>query len=220
LRSFSGRASVIGGMKGFSLRKSPSCADFMEFVDVFFVDEAGQLSLAKFWPCAAAGRSLVLLGDLQQLKQPQKGSHPKGSDISALAHLLDGRSRRRTFCYLVQQDHRECEESLRMARRSRMLHSGLEALQDHWDKTEYAAGYRARFSAIPDSEAAHHCWRTGWEDADTELLESARHNRILAEGREDDYAAPGVYSLTQAAPPARMASPSMKNALHLGKRAG
>jgi hypothetical protein len=37
-------------MKGFSLRKSPSCADFMEFVDVFFVDEAGQLSLAKFWP--------------------------------------------------------------------------------------------------------------------------------------------------------------------------
>jgi hypothetical protein len=50
LRSFSGRASVIGGMKGFSLRKSPSCADFMEFVDVFFVDEAGQLSLAKFWP--------------------------------------------------------------------------------------------------------------------------------------------------------------------------
>jgi hypothetical protein len=50
LRSFSGRASVIGGMKGFSLRKSPSCANFMEFVDVFFVDEAGQLSLAEFWP--------------------------------------------------------------------------------------------------------------------------------------------------------------------------
>src|ERR1700734_3469456 len=27
----------------------------------------------------------------QQLEQPQKGSHPENSDISALAHLLDGR---------------------------------------------------------------------------------------------------------------------------------
>jgi hypothetical protein len=68
-----------------------------------------------------------------------------------------------------------------------MIHSGLEALQGHWDKEEYAAGYRARFSAIPDFEEAHHCWRTGWEDADTELLESARHSRSLAEGREDEY---------------------------------
>jgi uncharacterized protein len=34
---------------------------------------------------------LVLLGDPQQLEQPQQGSHPEGSDISALAHLLDGR---------------------------------------------------------------------------------------------------------------------------------
>jgi hypothetical protein len=68
-----------------------------------------------------------------------------------------------------------------------MIHSGLEALNGHWDKEEYAAGYRARFSAIPNSEEAHHCWRTGWEDADTELLESARHSRILAEGREDEY---------------------------------
>jgi hypothetical protein len=33
----------------------------------------------------------VLLGDPQQLEQPQKGSHPEGSDISALAHLLDGK---------------------------------------------------------------------------------------------------------------------------------
>ncbi len=53
---------------------------------------------------------------------------------------------------------------------------------------EYAAGYRARLTAIPDSDAAHHCWRCGWEDADTEMLESARHDRVLEEGREDDYA--------------------------------
>ena len=101
-----------------------------------------------------------------------------------------------------------------------MSYSRLEALNGYWDKEEYAAGYRARSSAIPDSEAAHHCWRTGWEGADTELLESARHNRILAEGREDDYADTWglLFDAGGAAP--RMASPSMKNALHLGKRAG
>jgi len=60
-------------------------------------------------------------------------------------------------------------------------------LKGHWDRSEYAAGYRARFTAIPDFEGAHHCWRVGWEDADTEVLELARHNQAIAEGREDDY---------------------------------
>ena len=64
-----------------------------------------------------------------------------------------------------------------------MIHPGLAALK-HWDKEEYAAGYRARFSEIPDSESAHQCWRCGWEDADTEALESARHKQASDEGRE------------------------------------
>jgi uncharacterized protein len=66
-----------------------SRADFMDSVDVLFVDEAGQMSLANVLACAPAGKSLVLLGDPQQLEQPQKGNHPEGSDISALAHLLN-----------------------------------------------------------------------------------------------------------------------------------
>jgi hypothetical protein len=68
-----------------------------------------------------------------------------------------------------------------------MNHPGLEALMGQWDKAEYAAGYRARLSAIPDFDGAHHCWRVGWEDADTEMLELARHKQAVAEGREDDY---------------------------------
>ena len=68
-----------------------------------------------------------------------------------------------------------------------MIHPELEALKGHWDKEEYAAGYRARLTAIPDFEGAHHCWRVGWEDADTEMLELARHNHAIAEGREDDF---------------------------------
>src|ERR1700710_363357 len=50
-----------------------------------------------------------------------------------------------------------------------MIHQGLAALEK-WDTIEYAAGYLARLAAIPDSEIAHHCWRYGWEDADTEAF--------------------------------------------------
>jgi uncharacterized protein len=81
-----GAINVLGGTPWLWSRP-----EFMNSVDVLFVDEAGQMSLANVLACAPAGLSLVLLGDPQQLEQPQKGSHPEGSDISALAHLLDGR---------------------------------------------------------------------------------------------------------------------------------
>ena len=60
-------------------------------VDVLFVDEAAQMSLANVLAVSQAADSLVLLGDPQQLEQPTKGSHPDGAGVSALAHLLDGR---------------------------------------------------------------------------------------------------------------------------------
>jgi predicted RecB family nuclease len=62
--------------------------EYVEAVDVLFVDEAGQLSLADVLAVAQAAKSLVLLGDPQQLKQPQQGSHPEGTDVSALEQLL------------------------------------------------------------------------------------------------------------------------------------
>ncbi len=57
-------------------------------VDVLFVDEAGQVALANAVAASGAADSMVLLGDPQQLNQPQKGSHPDGVAISALQHLL------------------------------------------------------------------------------------------------------------------------------------
>ena len=57
-------------------------------VDALFVDEAGQVALANVLAMAGATRSIVLLGDPQQLDQPLQGSHPPGADRSALAHLL------------------------------------------------------------------------------------------------------------------------------------
>jgi predicted RecB family nuclease len=61
-------------------------------VDVLFVDEAGQMSLANTLASSPSATSIVLLGDPQQLDQPQKGVHPPGADVSALGHLLNGRA--------------------------------------------------------------------------------------------------------------------------------
>jgi AAA domain len=81
----SGAYNVIGGTAWVWSK------DVMaEAVDVLFVDEGGQMSLANVLACAQAAKSLVLLGDPQQLEQPQKASHPEGSEVSALAYLLEG----------------------------------------------------------------------------------------------------------------------------------
>ena len=57
-------------------------------LDVLFVDEAGQLSLADVLAVGTAACSLVLLGDPNQLPQVSQGSHPEGSGLSVLEHLL------------------------------------------------------------------------------------------------------------------------------------
>jgi len=81
-----GKANVVGGT---SWLWSPEAA--FEAVDVLFIDEAGQMSLADVLAVSQAGKKLVLLGDPQQLERPTKGSHPDGAEKSALEHLLDGR---------------------------------------------------------------------------------------------------------------------------------
>jgi uncharacterized protein len=61
-------------------------------VDVLFLDEAGQMSLANTLAVSQAATSIVLLGDPQQLDQPQRGIHPPGAEVSALGHLLNGQA--------------------------------------------------------------------------------------------------------------------------------
>jgi predicted RecB family nuclease len=82
----SGKANVVGGT---SWLWSPEKA--FELVDVLFIDEAGQMSLADVLAVSQAAKKLVLLGDPQQLERPTKGSHPDGAEKSALEHLLNGR---------------------------------------------------------------------------------------------------------------------------------
>lgn len=59
-------------------------------LDYLFVDEAGQMSLTQVLAASRSAKNLILLGDPQQLEQPQKGSHPEGSDVAALTYLLNG----------------------------------------------------------------------------------------------------------------------------------
>lgn len=81
-----GSAHVAGGTAFMWARE-----DFADAVDVLFVDEAGQMSLANVVAVSQAAGSLVLLGDPRQLDQPKQGSHPEGVGVSALDHLLGER---------------------------------------------------------------------------------------------------------------------------------
>ena len=85
-------------------------------VDVLFVDEAGQISLANVVAISRATDSLVLLGDPQQLDQPLKGSHPPGADRSALAHVLAGEA---TMPPIAACSSRPPGDSIRSCARSR-----------------------------------------------------------------------------------------------------
>jgi uncharacterized protein len=74
---------VVGGTQWLWARP-----DAQEAADVLFVDEAGQMSLANVLAASQGAASVVLLGDPQQLEQPQHGTHPEGTDVSALEHIL------------------------------------------------------------------------------------------------------------------------------------
>jgi len=78
-----GKAQVAAGTAWLWAREEAA-----DSVDVLFVDEAGQISLANTVAVSQAASSVVLLGDPQQLEQPKRGSHPDGTDVSALEHLL------------------------------------------------------------------------------------------------------------------------------------
>ena len=80
-----GEIDVVGGTAWLWSRE-----DLFESVDVLFVDEAGQMWLADVLALAQGGHNVVLLGDPQQLEQPQQGSHPDGAAVTALEHVLEG----------------------------------------------------------------------------------------------------------------------------------
>lgn len=62
--------------------------DASQVLDVLFIDEAAQMALANVLAVSQAARTVVLLGDPRQLEQPLQGTHPEGTAVSALDHIL------------------------------------------------------------------------------------------------------------------------------------
>jgi uncharacterized protein len=85
LAAFQAGANVLAGTQWLLSRP-----EYFEALDVLIVDEAGQMALANVLAVAQSAKSIVLLGDPQQLEQPLRGSHPDGAELSALEHFLNG----------------------------------------------------------------------------------------------------------------------------------
>jgi uncharacterized protein len=83
LDALRGTCAVGGGTSFFWAR-----SDARLCVDVLFIDEAAQMSLADVLAVSQAAESIVLLGDPRQLEQPIQGTHPAGVGVSALDHIL------------------------------------------------------------------------------------------------------------------------------------
>lgn len=80
-----GTANVVAGTSFMW-----STANYNESVDYLFVDEAGQLALIDTLAISLSTKNIILLGDPQQLQQPQQGVHPEGTEVSALEHVING----------------------------------------------------------------------------------------------------------------------------------
>jgi uncharacterized protein len=85
-QALSDGAAQVAGATSFLWAREEA----QDTLDVLIVDEAAQMALANVVAVSACAKSLILLGDPQQLEQPTQGSHPDGTDCSALDHLLEG----------------------------------------------------------------------------------------------------------------------------------
>jgi predicted RecB family nuclease len=78
-----GEVDVVGGTAWLFARD-----ELAEAFDVLIVDEAGQYAVANLAAVSGAARSIVLLGDPNQLAQVTQGIHADGAEASALGHVL------------------------------------------------------------------------------------------------------------------------------------
>jgi uncharacterized protein len=95
---------VIGGTAWLFTRP-----EWIGALDVLFIDEAGQVSLANAVAMSRCANNLVLLGDQMQLEQPVQGSHPGDAGLSVLQYALKDLSASRpdapVFHAVVPPDH-------------------------------------------------------------------------------------------------------------------
>ena len=76
---------VVGGTTWMFCRE-----ELADQFDLLVVDEAGQMSLANLLVMARCARSILLVGDQQQLAQPSQADHPGDSGQSCLEFWIQG----------------------------------------------------------------------------------------------------------------------------------
>jgi hypothetical protein len=87
-------AALLGALQGGACQVAGATtflwarADAHNALDVLVVDEAAQMALANVVAAAQCASTIILLGDPQQLDQPTQGTHPDGTGVSSLEHIL------------------------------------------------------------------------------------------------------------------------------------
>ncbi|MDA7437485.1 TM0106 family RecB-like putative nuclease [Synechococcus sp. AH-601-P06] len=79
--------AVVGGTTWMFCKE-----ELADQFDLLVVDEAGQMSLANLLLMARCAKSILLVGDQQQLAQPSQADHPGDSGQSCLEYWMDGAS--------------------------------------------------------------------------------------------------------------------------------
>ncbi len=77
--------NIIGGTTWVFSRE-----ELNNVFDVLVIDEAGQMSLANLLVMGGCAKSILLVGDQQQLSQPTKAHHPGDAGKSCLEYLMQG----------------------------------------------------------------------------------------------------------------------------------
>ena len=77
-------AAVIGGTVFSLVKETYDDAPF----DLLVIDEAGQVSLSNLLYMGRVARNILLVGDQQQLSQPNRAKHPGDSGLSCLDYVM------------------------------------------------------------------------------------------------------------------------------------
>ena len=82
------QAAVLGGTVYTFVKEAYDDTPF----DLLVIDEAGQVSLSNLLYMSRMARNILLVGDQQQLSQPNRAAHPDDSGLSCLDYVMADRA--------------------------------------------------------------------------------------------------------------------------------
>ncbi|MEB3165070.1 MAG: AAA domain-containing protein, partial [Cyanobacteriota bacterium] len=80
--------AVLGGTVYTLVKDSHDATSEQPAFDWLVIDEAGQVSLSNLLYMCRVARNLLLVGDQQQLSQPNRAAHPEDSGLSCLDYVM------------------------------------------------------------------------------------------------------------------------------------